>query len=71
MSHATLAAICLGCGARERADRQYLCKGCWFALPPITRTRLRQRDAEARNRLFQMMSAIRRGVPLASIQVAA
>jgi hypothetical protein len=62
---------CVGCHQRESKEQQYLCRECWFQLPPATRARLRQRDREARNRLFQLYSAIHRGVPLADIQVAA
>lgn len=65
--------ICLGCGAKRRRSRQYLCVVCWYELPPITRVRLsevRDRD-KARDRLFQLLSALRRGIPLAGIEVAA
>lgn len=62
-------AICLGCGERMRDESRYLCRLCWFMLPDETRRRLRRRDAAARERLFQLFSAMRRRVPLAQIQV--
>lgn len=63
-------AICLACGERRLVEH-YLCRGCWFQLPVETRRRLWRRDAGARDRLFQLFSAIRRGVPLARIAVGA
>lgn len=63
-------AICLGCGERRLVEH-YLCRACWRQLPVETRRRLWLRDAEARNRLFQLFSAIRRDVPLERIEVGA
>lgn len=71
MSRHAHSTICLGCRSRERNDRHYLCRECWFALDPITRARLRQKDEGARDRLFQMLSALRRGVRLERITVSA
>ena len=64
---------CPACGGQMRRPRQYLCKTCWYQLPPLTRVRLRESgDKEkARDRLFQLLSALRRDVPLDEIEVAA
>lgn len=62
-------ALCLGCGERMRAGSHYLCRVCWFTLPEETRRRLRQRDASARERLFQLFFALWRDAPLAQIKV--
>jgi len=64
---------CPGCGAMMRRPLQYLCRSCWYHLPPMTRYRLRVNDDKqvARSRLFQLLSAIRRGVPLEDIELAA
>lgn len=64
---------CVHCGARLGGCLKYLCTTCWYRLPPMTRVRLRETgDAtKARDRLFQLLSAIRRGVPLDDIKVAA
>ncbi len=64
-------AICLGCGERMWASHHYLCHGCWFTLPAETRRRLNLRDADARNRLFQLFSSLNRRVSLALIEVSA
>ena len=63
-------AICLGCGERRRGAH-YLCRACWRQLKPETRRRLWLHDATASSRLFQLMSAIRRGRRLAEIEVSA
>jgi hypothetical protein len=66
-------ARCPGCGGQLRGLRKYLCLTCWYALAPLTRARLSEAhdQQKARERLFQLLSAIRRGVPLGDIQVAA
>jgi hypothetical protein len=64
-------AMCLACGAQERRIGQYVCPGCWAVLPVETRRRLYRKDADARNRLFQLLSALRRGVALGAIKVSA
>jgi predicted amidophosphoribosyltransferase len=66
----TTLTICAACSNR-RKEEHYLCRGCWFRLPPETCRRLRLTDHEARHRLFQLMSAIRRGVALEDITVSA
>ena len=55
-----------------RGRRKYLCLTCWYELPPITRMRLRESadKTKARDRLFQLLSALRRDVPLDEIEVA-
>ncbi len=62
---------CLACGAKGFTLNAELCDGCWLALPAETRRRLRLLDADARNRRFQLLSALRRGVVLAEITVSA
>jgi hypothetical protein len=64
--------ICLACRARGvRLFASALCDGCAEQLSLETLRRLTLRDGEARNRLFQLLSAIRRDVPLDAIEVAA
>ncbi len=47
------------------------CGACWRRLPVATRERLCLADAGRRNRLFQLMSAMRRRVPLEQVEVSA
>lgn len=65
------ALICLGCGALAHVRHVYLCPDCYGQLPPDTRDRLTRPDAERSGRIFQLLSALRRDVPLGKIQVAA
>ncbi len=64
---------CIGCGARRRRPRHYLCPVCWYILPPVTRLRLSEACdvKKARQRLHELYSALHRGVPLGVIEVAA
>lgn len=55
-----------------------LCTDCWDRLPAATRERLElacgandEARAARQDRLFQLLSALRRGVPLARIQIVA
>lgn len=69
-----LALRCLACGALGAAPtRKALCRACWEQLPDETRRRLLEGGPAAaerrRFRQFQLLSAIRRGVALAEIQV--
>lgn len=69
---AHLQMICLAC--RTSGVKLYVsavCAGCWFELPNETRRRLDLADGESRNRLFQLMSALRREVALSEITVSA
>jgi predicted amidophosphoribosyltransferase len=61
--------ICLGCRKNPRKSTHYLCSSCWSELPLETQCRLTLRDHDARHRLFQLFSAIRRGVALGEIYV--
>jgi hypothetical protein len=64
---------CLACGIKA-PSRKYLCNSCWLELPDVTRERLEDARASvtlARDRLFQLLSAIRRSVPLNRIEVVA
>jgi hypothetical protein len=63
--------ICLGCGQRVHVRHLHLCPECLSQLPQETRERLERKDVAAQGRLFQLLSAIHRGVPLTKIQVAA
>ncbi len=62
---------CPACGEKEKLSGHYLCPACWRELPRETQRRLYLHDADARNRLFQLYSALRRGVALEKIEVAA
>lgn len=62
---------CPACGSMTCRQGHYLCRVCWNALPAETQARLYLDDADARNRLFQLLSAIRRGVALGDIAVSA
>ncbi len=63
--------VCFGCGAAVRKTNHYLCAGCWARLPEQTRRRLYLRDPQARARVVQLYSALRRAVPLEQIEVSA
>ena len=65
----TGSSVCLGCRFNPRKSTHYLCATCWRQLPEESRDRLLLHDPDARHRLFQLFSAIRRGVPLDEIQV--
>jgi hypothetical protein len=65
-----VSAACLACRIRPASEFD-LCRECLFQLPSITRARLRQRDHDVQNRLFQLLSALHRRVPLGRIEVAA
>jgi len=62
---------CPGCREKRCLQGHYLCTTCWRALPRETQRRLYLHDPDARNRLFQLYSALRRGTPLEKIEVAA
>jgi hypothetical protein len=64
---------CFACGLKS-PSRKYLCNSCWLELPDVTRDRLEDAQASvtlARDRLFQLLSAIKRCVPLNRIEVVA
>jgi hypothetical protein len=67
-----VSAACLAChrGPATFVDAT-LCASCWNGLSAQTRARLRQRDHDVQARVFQLLSAIRRAVPLARIEITA
>jgi hypothetical protein len=48
---------------------QYLCRTCWWALPPVTRRALRQTDDRAARRYRQLLTALRAGTSPAAVEV--
>ncbi len=60
---------CPACGVNPREAAHYLCKGCWFRLPQVTRDALRRRDKRARARLSALYRAIRAGTGLEAIEI--
>jgi len=53
----------------EKHDRQYLCRGCWWELPPAARRALNRRDNLAVRRLASLREQLNNGVPLAEISI--
>lgn len=60
---------CPACGA-AKGRQVYLCRECWFQLPPVSRERLSLHDPRAARRLLQLLKQIGAGVPLRSIDIA-
>lgn len=60
---------CPGCQATARRPMQYLCRTCWWALPPVTRRALRQTDDRAARRYRQLLTALRAGTSPAAVEV--
>ncbi len=60
---------CSICG-EPKYKHHYLCLGCWFKLPLISRERLVLRDSQAAKRLKQLLKEIKKGTPLHSINIA-
>ena len=70
MSAPTRATTCPtpGCGEAKTA-RTYLCRGCWYTLPPAARTALTKRDGLAMRRLSDLLDQVRDGAPLHQVEV--
>jgi len=68
MSTATPESACPCCGD-AKAPRMYLCRGCWFTLPPATRTALNKHDDHAMRRLSDLHEALRQGTALHLIEI--
>ena len=60
--------ICPSC-KRLKEKHHYLCKNCWFKLPPITRERLGLIDSKAAWRLKELYSEIAARTPLRGIDI--
>lgn len=61
--------ICPACRKNPRRGGQYLCRGCWYTLPPGTRTALNRRDDDATRRLSNLHEALQAGTPLRDISI--
>jgi len=59
---------CPACGA-AKGRQVYLCKGCWFQLPPVSRERLSLHDPRAARRLLELLKQIKAGAPLELIDI--
>ena len=59
---------CPNCN-NPRTAGQYLCPGCWFALPTRARASLSKRDRFALTRLQELLGQLREATPLNHIEV--
>ena len=63
------AAPCPGPCNGTRQASQYLCRTCWYQLPPRVRAALWHRDNNALARLRELHQQLDKGVPIAEITV--
>lgn len=54
---------------QTRAPGQYLCRGCWFALPVAARRALNLRDRRSMARLQELLAQVRAGRALGEVEV--
>lgn len=60
---------CPGCGGERRSLKVYLCKNCWWLLPPWIREALARRDGLEVARLMELRRQLAAGVPVESVKV--